>query len=121
VDDEFCDTEKSEEEQCLCLWVWTPDLEGSPISAILHVVEPVTLPHDGYAEILMELGMPVGAMRIDQAKVLDYEVLVHVDCVLDYAPRGGPTWYSMVFIEYQSFLKKMDIYIYIVYASCVFN
>jgi hypothetical protein len=32
--------------------------------------------------------------------------------------RGGPTWYSMVFIEYQSFLKK---WIYIVYASCVFN
>jgi hypothetical protein len=90
VDDEFCDTEKSEEEQCLCLWVWTPDLEGIPISAILHVVEPVTLPQDGYAEILMELGMPVGAMRIDQAKVLDYEVLVHVDCVLDYAHAPMP-------------------------------
>jgi hypothetical protein len=34
--------------------------------------------------------------------------------------RGGPTWYSMVFIEYQLFLEKTG-YIYIVYTSCVFN
>jgi hypothetical protein len=28
----------------------------------------------------------MGAMRIDQAELLDYNVLVHVDCVLDFAP-----------------------------------
>jgi hypothetical protein len=33
--------------------------------------------------------------------------------------RGGPTWYSMVLVEYQLFLKKN--WIRIVYTSCVFN
>lgn len=31
VDDLECDPEKPEEEECLCLWVWTPHPEGIPI------------------------------------------------------------------------------------------
>jgi hypothetical protein len=43
VDDEICDFEKPEEEECLCLWVWTTNPEGIPTYAMLQVEEPVTL------------------------------------------------------------------------------
>jgi hypothetical protein len=86
VDVEFCDMEKLEEEECLCLWVWTTDSEGIPITATVQVEEPVTMPQDGYVESLIEMDMPVGAIRIDQAEALDYHLIVHVDRVLDYSP-----------------------------------
>jgi hypothetical protein len=88
VDDEPCDIEKPEEE-CLRLWVWTSEPEGIPISATLQVEEPVTMPQEGYTESLIEMGVLVGPIRIDQAEVLDYEVLVHVDRVLDYTPLSA--------------------------------
>lgn len=50
VDDECCDMEKQEEEECFCLWVWTANPEGIPITATLQVEEPVSLPQEGYAE-----------------------------------------------------------------------
>jgi hypothetical protein len=89
VDDVDCDPEKHEEEECLRLWVWAPDLEGIPVSGTVQVEEPVTLPEERYAENLYALGVPAGGMRFDQAEVLDYEVLVHVDRVLDFAPLPG--------------------------------
>jgi hypothetical protein len=86
VDDEICDFEKPEEEECLSLWVWTTDPEGIPISTTLQMEEPVTLSQDQYVESLIEMGMPMGAIRNDRSEVLDYELLVHVDRVLDYKP-----------------------------------
>lgn len=34
----------------------------------------------------MDLGMPMCSMRFDQAEALDYEVIVHVDRVIDFTP-----------------------------------
>ncbi|CAN6237023.1 unnamed protein product [Urochloa humidicola] len=80
-----CDMEKPEEEECLRIWLWTADPDGIPTTGTLHIEEPVTLPEEGYAESLMELGMPMGALRSTYAKALAYDVIIHVDRVLDYS------------------------------------
>ncbi|CAL4952547.1 unnamed protein product [Urochloa decumbens] len=86
VDDLDCDMEKPEEEECYCLWIWTPVPADIATAGTLQIEEPVLLPQAGYAESLMELGMPMGVLRIESAKTLDYDVLIHVDRVLDYTP-----------------------------------
>ncbi|CAN6237630.1 unnamed protein product [Urochloa humidicola] len=85
-DDLDCPREKPEEEECLCLWLWTSDPDGIATRGVLHIEEPVSLPEEGYAESLSELGMPMGAMRTGAAEALEYEVLIHVDRVLDFSP-----------------------------------
>ncbi|CAN6275443.1 unnamed protein product [Urochloa humidicola] len=93
IDDLDCDAEKPEEEECLRLWLWTADPDAIPISGVLHIEEPVTLPEPNYAESLVELGMPMGAMRAGAAEALEFEVLIHVDRVLDYsAPPANPSY-----------------------------
>ncbi|CAL4934038.1 unnamed protein product [Urochloa decumbens] len=87
VDDLDCDVEKPEEEECYCLWIWTSVPAAIATAGMLQIEEPVVLPQAGYAEGLMELGMPMGALRIEPAKTLDYDVLIHVDHVLDYSPQ----------------------------------
>lgn len=84
IDDEFCDAEKPEEEDCFRLWLWTRTPEDIAMTGTLDVEEPVTMPQEGYVEY--EMGMPMGAMRIDAAEALTYEVIIHVDRVLDYSP-----------------------------------
>ncbi|CAL5043353.1 unnamed protein product [Urochloa decumbens] len=92
IDDLHCDVEKPEEEECLCLWLWTANPDAIPTTGALHIEEPVTLPEEGYADSLFELGMPMGAMRINAAEALRYDVLIHVDRVLDFsAPPASPT------------------------------
>ncbi|CAN6324625.1 unnamed protein product [Urochloa humidicola] len=44
IDDLDCDAEKPEEEECLRLWLWTADPDAIPISGVLHIEEPMTLP-----------------------------------------------------------------------------
>ncbi|CAO2211019.1 unnamed protein product [Urochloa humidicola] len=92
IDDLDCDIEKPEEEECLRLWIWTADPDAIPTSGALHIEEPVTLPEANYAESLIDLGMPMGALRVGAAEALEYEVLIHVDRVLDYsAPPVNPS------------------------------
>ncbi|CAN6176449.1 unnamed protein product [Urochloa humidicola] len=86
IDDEQCVMEKIEEEECMCFWLWTADPDSIATAGTLQVEEPVVLPEEGYAESLMELGMPMGALRSEAAKAMDYEVLIHIDRVLDYSP-----------------------------------
>jgi hypothetical protein len=70
IDDEFCDAEKPEEEDCFRLWLWTRTPEDIAVTGTLDVEEPVTMPQEGYVEY--EMGMPMGAMRIDAAEALTY-------------------------------------------------
>ncbi|CAO2206674.1 unnamed protein product [Urochloa humidicola] len=95
IDDMDCDAEKPEEEECLRLWLWTSDPDAIAFKGALHIEEPVTLPEEGYAESMLELGMPMGAMRSKAAEALEYEVLIHVDRVLDYSspPRRSVNSY----------------------------
>ncbi|CAN6200643.1 unnamed protein product [Urochloa humidicola] len=91
IDDLDCDMIKPEEEECLRLWLWTSDPDGIATAGTLQMEEPVTLPEQGYAESLAELGMPWGAMRNGPAETLDYDVLIQVDKVLDYSPPSRST------------------------------
>ncbi|CAN6229270.1 unnamed protein product [Urochloa humidicola] len=86
VDDLECDMEKAKEEECYRLWIWTSDPAAIATTGTLHVEEPVVLPQEGYADSLVELGMPMGALRWEPAKAMDYEVIIHIDRVLDYSP-----------------------------------
>ncbi|CAL4926573.1 unnamed protein product [Urochloa decumbens] len=86
VDDLDCDMEKPQEEECYRLWIWASDPAAIATTGTLRIEETVTLPQVGYAEGLMELGMPMGALRWEPAKAMEYEVLIHVDRVLDYSP-----------------------------------
>ncbi|CAL5019139.1 unnamed protein product [Urochloa decumbens] len=87
VDDLDCDMEKPEEEECFRLWIWTTVPDEIATTGTLHLEEPVTLPQEGYADSLMELGMPMGALRCEEAKTMDYDVIIHVDRIHDYRPR----------------------------------
>ncbi|CAL4930553.1 unnamed protein product [Urochloa decumbens] len=94
VDDLDCDREKPEEEECYCLWIWTSVPAEIATAGTLQIEEPVVLPQQGYAESVMELGMPMGALRIESAKTLDYDVLIHVDRILDYSPPSPQPQHS---------------------------
>ncbi|CAN6276982.1 unnamed protein product [Urochloa humidicola] len=91
--DEFnCDKVKPEEESCVCLWAWTPNPDGFAKTGTLEIAEPVTLPEPGYAESLQDLGMPASALRFGAADLLKYQVIIHLDKVLDYAtPLNSPS------------------------------
>jgi hypothetical protein len=86
IDDKQCDEKKPEEEECVRLWLWTSTLDAITISGTLMSEEPVVLLEEHYADggaHLVELGMPMGAMRLGPVETLDYDVLIHVDRVLD--------------------------------------
>ncbi|CAN6222528.1 unnamed protein product [Urochloa humidicola] len=92
IDDEICPVKKPEEEECVRLWLWTTNPNGIATIGTLHVEDPVTLQEEGYADSLMDLGMPRDALRHGPASATDYEVLIHVDRVLDYSnPPVSPT------------------------------
>jgi hypothetical protein len=77
------------EEECVRLWLWASDPDDIAISGTLLSEEPVVLPEEHFADggaHLLELGMPLGAMRLGPLQTMDYDVLIHVDRVLDYSP-----------------------------------
>jgi hypothetical protein len=87
IDDQMCDPEKPEEE-CARLWLWIAAPNDIAITGTLQAEEPVVLPKDHYADggaHLVELGMPMGAMRLGAMETLDYAVILHVDRVLDFS------------------------------------
>jgi hypothetical protein len=92
IDDEPCDAEKPKEEECLRLWLWTTELENIAMAGILDLEEPSTLPQENYADHLYDLGVRSGAMRCDQAEAFGYEVIIHVDRVLEYTPLPGESF-----------------------------
>nr|TKW39904.1 hypothetical protein SEVIR_1G210300v2 [Setaria viridis] len=73
---------KEVESSCFNLWVWMADPNALPKKAILKIEEP-------YART-GPTGLPI--LRHEAARTLDYEVLIHLERVLDYAPfQGSPS------------------------------
>ncbi|CAN6194473.1 unnamed protein product [Urochloa humidicola] len=91
--DEFnCAKLKPKEEICVCLWAWTSDPDRLVKRATLQVAELVTLPEEGYAGFLEELGVPTNALRSGAPSLLNYNILIHLDCVEDYnSPPTSPS------------------------------
>lgn len=89
IDDRICDPEKLEEEECTLLWLWTSEPDDIAITATLLAEEPEVLPEEHYADggaHLTDLGMPLGALRLESASTINYEVIIHVDQVIYYTP-----------------------------------
>jgi hypothetical protein len=89
IDDEVCKMEKPEDEECARVWLWTSTPDDIAITGTLLAEEPVVLPVEHFADAgahLVEPGMPYGALRVDAAQALDYDVIIHVDRVIDYTP-----------------------------------
>jgi hypothetical protein len=61
--------------------------------------EPVVLTEEHYADggaNLLEMEMPTSALRLGPAETLDYEVIIHIDRVIDYSPLpDSPSHKSM--------------------------
>jgi hypothetical protein len=88
IDDRECDVEKAEEEECLRLWLWTSAPEEIAVTGTLMAGEPVRFPEEHYANggaHLVEIGMPMGVMRLGPAETLDYDVIAHIDRVHEYS------------------------------------
>jgi hypothetical protein len=77
--------EKPEEECCVCLWVWTSDSDGFAQTGTLEVAEPVILPEEGYGDFLQGLVVPSTAMKQCAAELLRFNVIIHLERVLDYS------------------------------------
>ncbi|RLN25033.1 hypothetical protein C2845_PM07G06010 [Panicum miliaceum] len=79
VDDE---RERDEEIGCFCLWLWTSDPDAIAKTGVLQIAEPVEVTE----EYFIRLGNKKWPdPRDGPAKLLDYDVLIHVDRVLDYS------------------------------------
>ncbi|CAN6233359.1 unnamed protein product [Urochloa humidicola] len=87
VDDLVCDMEKAEEEECYRLWIWTSDPAAIATTGTLHIQEPFPPPEELYADSMEEPGMPT--FGSEPAKALDYDVLIHIDRVMDYSPPSA--------------------------------
>jgi hypothetical protein len=91
IDELHCDKEKPEEEYCVCLWVWMSDPDRFSQTGTLEVAEPVILPEDGYGDFLQGLGVPSSALKQCAAELLRFNVIIHLDRVLDYStPPSSP-------------------------------
>ncbi|RLN33559.1 hypothetical protein C2845_PM03G14920 [Panicum miliaceum] len=80
--EKICDKRYTDKEkECLCLWMWTDD-------GTLRIEEPITVTEEHFIH-LGNMGSPYE--RSDQAELLMYEVLIHVDQVQDFStPPARP-------------------------------
>ncbi|CAN6313286.1 unnamed protein product [Urochloa humidicola] len=83
IDEVDCRAEKEKERFCFILWVWTDAPTDLALKGKLQIEEPLEIPDD-YPLSMEEDEPPLG--RDGPAKTLDYEILIHLDCVLDYSP-----------------------------------
>lgn len=86
---EMLDAEK--ESGCFCLWVWTDDPNGIAKSGSIKIEEPAPASED-CAAYLGSSSLPV--MPSGPVGTLKYEVLIHVDRVLDYSPLSDSPSYG---------------------------
>ncbi|KAG2593804.1 hypothetical protein PVAP13_5NG012638 [Panicum virgatum] len=87
---------KAEEEACVCVWITTRDPDSVAIEGTLQLEEPVEFTNDQYHDFCTSLGnMELPEVHPGPAKLLNYEVLLHVDQVLDFSPLpDSPSWRS---------------------------
>jgi hypothetical protein len=71
---------------CFCLWLWTSDPDVIAKEGVLQIAEPVEVTEDYFIR-LGEHGLP--NLRSGPAKMLDYEVIIHIDRIEDYTSRSG--------------------------------
>jgi len=94
--EKICDktyAEKEKEKECLCVWIWTDDPTGIAKSGTLRIEEPIAATEE-YLIHLGNMGSPY--VRSDQAELLKYEVLIHIDQVQDFStPRASPGYRSV--------------------------
>lgn len=76
IDDVDFEVFREAESSCFNLWVWMADPNALPKKAILKIEEPFARTGP--------TGLPI--LRHEAARALDYEVLIHLERVLDYAP-----------------------------------
>nr|TKW26021.1 hypothetical protein SEVIR_3G159000v2 [Setaria viridis] len=75
--------EIEQERDCLCLWVWTDNPDGLAKMVSLQVAEPLSF-SDEYYWKMGEFDLPTS--RSGPAEMLKYNVIIHLDRVLDYSP-----------------------------------
>jgi len=87
--EEICDKRYLEKEkECFCLWIWTDDPTTIAKSGSLQLEEPITVTEEYFIH-LGNMGSPY--VRRDQAEMLKFEVLIHVDQVQDFStPPASP-------------------------------
>ncbi|CAL5008978.1 unnamed protein product [Urochloa decumbens] len=97
IDKAVCPMEKPIEEECLRLWLWTSDPDDIATTGTLQVQEPVTLSEEQYTGHWPELGLKIEDIGIvGAAQTMNYDVLIHVDRVLDYTPPSNSSTYREI-------------------------
>lgn len=87
VDEVDDNVEKEEEKSTFNLWIWTDAPSDLAVEGTLQIEEPIQLSDDFY----LRLGnMELPSVREEAAKMLNYKVLIHLDCVIDYSPPVNP-------------------------------
>ncbi|CAL4936175.1 unnamed protein product [Urochloa decumbens] len=88
IDEIDCTVEREEERFCFTVWVWTDTPNDLALQGTLQLQEPIDHPDDYYPSMnTMELAY----VRDAPLKTFDYEVLIHLDRVLDYTlPSASP-------------------------------
>jgi len=87
---------KEEEAACVCVWVTTSDPDSIAVEGTLKLEEPVGFTEEQHNEFFTRLGnMELPEVHPGAARMMDYEVLLHVDQVLDFTPLSdSPSWKS---------------------------
>ena len=83
---ELIDTERETEDEkaCLCVWVWISDPDSIAIGGVLSLEEPMEYIEEQHIEFSTRPGsIELPAVQNGPAGLLDYEVLLHVDRVVD--------------------------------------
>ncbi|CAL5018605.1 unnamed protein product [Urochloa decumbens] len=80
---------REDEKGCFILWIWCQDPDAISVLGKLQIQEPLMLP-DEYPSINdeEETGMRSEAtiLRSEAVTLLNYDILIHLDCVEDYHP-----------------------------------
>jgi len=89
------DTEKNsaKEKACVCVWVTLADPDSIAVERTLKLEEPVEFTEEQHNDFSTRPGnMELPEVRPGAAALLDYEVIIHVDQVLDFnSPAGFPS------------------------------
>ena len=88
--------ETEDEKACLCVWVWIADPDSIAIGGVLSLEEPMEYIEEQHIEFSTRPGsIELPVVQNGPAGLLDYEVLLHVDRVVDYTPPPpSPSWKS---------------------------
>ncbi|KAG2635962.1 hypothetical protein PVAP13_2NG370400 [Panicum virgatum] len=87
---------KEEEAACVCVWVTTLDPDTIAIAGTLRLEEPVQFSEEEYHDFCTRMGnMELPEVRPGAASLLDFDVLLHIDEVIDFSPlTSSPSWKS---------------------------